>query len=85
MRIQQIFSRETGKLALMEKFAVHTAHLQLIESSLMYCDWFGDPVKKLLLSFALHLTQKWFLALLIAQVNVKMQSKKAESQLLDYV
>lgn len=85
MCIQLIFSRETGKLALMEKFSVHTAHLQLIEPSLMHWDWSGDPVKILLLSLTLHLTQKWFPALLIAQVNVKMPSRKAESQLLDKV
>lgn len=37
--IQPISSRETGKLALTEKFAVDdTAHLQLIEPSLMPCD-----------------------------------------------
>lgn len=37
----------------------------------------------LLLAFTLNLTQKQFLELRSAQVSVRMQSKKAKSQLLE--
>lgn len=49
----------------------------------MHWDKFGDLVEILLPAFPLNLTLKLFWELHNAQVSVRMQSKKAKSQLLE--